>query len=158
MGRLMRFPYSARRLRSPIYSRPGANVVHLPMFAIATITPRGMVSVDGLVDSGATDVVLPLRVAPALGLDLTNAPAGQATQAGGSVVTHRYAHVELYLSDGHEAYRWPAVVAFLDVPGRRHALLGHAGFLDFFDVLLKGAAKEAVVDPNGAFPGRKVRP
>ena len=154
----MRFPYFTKRLRAPIYSRPGANVVHLPMLSITAITPSGMASVDGLVDSGATEVVMPLRVVPALGLDLTNAPAGQATQADGSIVTHRYAHVELYLSDGNEAYRWPAVVAFLDVPGRHHALLGHAGFLDFFDVLLRGAAKETIIDPNSAFPSQRVHP
>jgi hypothetical protein len=151
----MRFPYFAKRLRSPTHSRPGVNVVHLPMLAI---TPAGMYPVDGLVDSAATDVVLPLHVAAALSLDLTSAPAGKATLADGSVVTHRYAHIELYLSDGYEAYQWPAVVAFLDVPGRRHALLGHAGFLDFFDVLLKAGAKETIVDPNAAFPGRQVRP
>jgi hypothetical protein len=128
------------------------------MFSITTITPAGMVTVDGLVDSGATEVVLPLRVAPLMGLGLTHAPVGQATQADGSIVTHRYAHIDLYLSDGRETYRWPAVVAFLDVPGRRYALLGHAGFLDFFDVQLRGAAKETIVDPNAAFPGQRIRP
>src|SRR5262249_42459046 len=112
---------------------------------------------DGVVDSATSDTVFPLSIAQQLGLDLTHAPLGQAKQAGGVVLTYRFAHVELYVCDGKEAYRWPAVVGFLDVPGKRHALLGPPGFLDFSEVLLRGSAKETIVDPNSASPGQRVQ-
>ena len=108
--------------------------------------------------TAADDKVFPLQVARLLGIDLSNAPMGSAAQAGGTVLTYRYAPVHLRLSDGVEAFEWDAIVGFLDRPGMRRALLGHSGFLDFFDVLLRGEAKEAIVTPNGAFPGQKVRP
>ena len=153
----MRFPYAPKRFRAPTPSRPSGKFAYFPMFAISLFVPTGQYTLDGLVDSAATDVIVPLRVASLLGLDLSSTPTGQAVLADGSIVTHRYASVELYLSDGLEAYRWPAIVGFLDAPLRRHALLGHAGFLDYFDVLLKGEAKETIVNPNGAFSGRQVR-
>jgi hypothetical protein len=128
------------------------------MFAITVMAPGRSVSVDGIVDSAATDVVLPLRVAQGLGIDLTNAPIGQAKQAGGAVLTYRYAHVRLRIADSREAYEWDATVGFLNLPGRAYGLFGHAGFLDFFDTTLRGAAKEVIVLPNAAFQGRHITP
>jgi hypothetical protein len=154
----MRFPYMAKPTRTPIYSLGGASHLHLPMFAITIITPAGRRAVDGMVDSGATDVIFPSYLAQRVGVDLTNAPLGQARQAGGAVLAFRYAHVRLYLSDGQEGFEWDAVVGFLMSPAKPYALLGHAGFLNFFDVTLRGAAKETIVDPNSAFPGQRVHP
>jgi hypothetical protein len=154
----MRFPYMARPIRAPIYSLGGASHVYLPMFAITIKTSAGQRAIDGLVDSAATDVIFPPHVAQRLGVDLSSAPIGQATQAGGAVLAFRYAHVRLYLSDGRESYQWGATVGFLTSPGKPYALLGHAGFLDFFDVTLRGEAKETIVDPSIAFPGQRVRP
>jgi hypothetical protein len=124
------------------------------MFAVTVMTPTAAKVMDGVVDSASTDVVFPLQVAQACGLDLRNAPPGQATQAGGRVLSFRYAHVRLRITDGREAYEWDAPVGVLNVPGKRYALLGHAGFLDFFDVTLRGAAKEVLVTPNASFSGR----
>ena len=67
----------------------------------------------------------------------------------------KYARVTLLLADGFESCQWDAIVAFADVP-LRWALLGHAGFLRFFDVNLRGAVREALVVPNGSFSGRHV--
>jgi len=154
----MRFPYMAKRVRVPVYSLGGASHLYLPMFAISVVTPSGRHVIDGMVDSGATDVVFPSHVPNQVGLNLANAPVGQAMQAGGAVLAFRYAQVRLFLSDGREGYEWDAVVGFLASPRKPYALLGHAGFLNFFDVLLRGAAKETVVDPKAAFPGQRVRP
>jgi hypothetical protein len=153
----MRFPYLAKALRRPVYSLGGAKVIYLPMFGVTILSPNGPVSVDGLVDSGSTDVIFPLTTAQACGIDLTNAPVGEAQQAGGATLPFRYAHVRLRVSDGQEACEWDSIVGFLKSPKRRHALLGHAGFLDFFDVQLRGAAKETLVDPNAAFPGQRTQ-
>jgi len=62
--------------------------------------------------------------------------------------------VTLRLSDGLETCEWPATVGFIDLP-LRWALLGHAGFLDFFDTELRGARREVFMTPNGRFPGSR---
>jgi hypothetical protein len=36
----------------------------------------------------------------------------------------------------------------------RWALLGHSGFLEFFDVQLLGARRETLIIPNTAFAGQ----
>jgi hypothetical protein len=56
------------------------------------------------------------------------------------------------VSDGLETCEWSATVGFVDLP-LRWALLGHAGFLDFFDAELRGAKREVVITPNRQFPG-----
>ena len=38
----------------------------------------------------------------------------------------------------------------------RWALLGHAGFLDFFDTELRGSRREVVMTPNRLFPGARI--
>jgi hypothetical protein len=38
----------------------------------------------------------------------------------------------------------------------RWALLGHAGFLQFFDTELLGEKKEVILKPNSAFAGKHV--
>ena len=77
---------------------------------------------------------------------------GESRQAGGVWLRYRYAPVRLHLSDGRETYQWGAIVGFLDVPTKR-ALLGHAGFLEFFDAFLYGARREVEILPNAAFAG-----
>jgi len=61
------------------------------------------------------------------------------------------------LSDGIEAYEWEAIVGFIDKP-LHWPLLGHAGFLDFFDVNLLGHGRETILTPNPAFPGQPIAP
>lgn len=66
-----------------------------------------------------------------------------------------YAPVTLLLSDGYETCEWDTIVGFSTVP-MPWALLGHAGFLEFFDVQLLGSRREAFIVPNAAFAGQFV--
>jgi len=66
-----------------------------------------------------------------------------------------YASVTMLLTDGYESCEWDAIVGFSTVP-MRWALLGHAGFLEFFDVELFGARREVTIKPNSAFAGLHV--
>jgi hypothetical protein len=70
------------------------------------------------------------------------------------VVLYSYATVTLRITDGLEAFEWPAIVGFVDLP-LRWALLGHAGFLDFFDIELRGARREVAITPNSSFQGQR---
>jgi hypothetical protein len=64
-----------------------------------------------------------------------------------------FAPVTLLLSDGYEICEWYAIVGFSASP-LRWALLGHSGFLEFFDVQLLGARRETILTPNTAFAGQ----
>jgi hypothetical protein len=64
--------------------------------------------------------------------------------------------VTLRVADGSEACEWDAIVGFIDVP-LRWAILGHAGFLQHFDVQLLGDRREAQLAPNPSFPGRHIQ-
>jgi hypothetical protein len=94
-------------------------------------------------------------VAARLGLNLAAAPAGKTRAVGGLIVPVYYAPVTLMLSDGSETCTWDTVVGFSTVT-MRWALLGHAGFLEYFDVHLLGDRHEVHVVPNTAFPGKHV--
>jgi hypothetical protein len=148
----MLFRYVARPVPRPIPSLRGLQVRHLPIVGMNVIHASASRPIDGLVDSASSDVILPLWFASRLGINPTGAPVGESRQAGGATLRYRYAPVRLHLSDGRETCQWDAVVGVLDAP-MKHALLGHAGFLEFFDSFLYGARRELVLTPNTAFSG-----
>ena len=152
----MRFPYCPMPSRRPLYSLGNAVTHYLPILPVWAARRQTALARDGLLDSGSTDTVFPLRVAQLLGIDLSAATEGQSTQVGGTPLTYRYAPVDLRISDGRETCHWIAIVGFLDVPGRKRAILGHAGFLQFFDATLLGADQELTLTPNRSFPGQHV--
>jgi hypothetical protein len=64
----------------------------------------------------------------------------------------RYAQVTLRITDGQEYREWPAWVGFTPVK-LRYALLGFAGFLQFFDAASRGAREEVELTVNALYPG-----
>jgi hypothetical protein len=53
----------------------------------------------------------------------------------------------------------PVIAVRVSGPGHtplRYSLLGHAGFLQFFDAEFRGADQEVVLTPNSSFPGQRV--
>jgi hypothetical protein len=111
---------------------------------------------DGLLDTGADDTVFPELIATAIGLDLTNAPQLRVHLAGRGAFSCRFANATLRITNGvDETYEWEAVVGFVPVP-LNNPLLGHAGFLQFFDAHFLGEDREVIVLPNPSFPGRLI--
>ncbi len=153
----MRFNYRSKKLKRAIHTLGSATHFELPILSVTIITATAVKPVDGIIDTACTDVIFPLNLAHSCNLDLSNAPIGEASEAGGNVLRFRYAPVRLRISDGNEAFEWAAEVGFLNRPGKAHALLGHTGFLDFFDVILLGSAKEVLITPNNAFQGQVTR-
>src|SRR5436189_97971 len=96
------------------------------------VANRDAFEVAVLHDAAADDTVFPPHWATRLGIDLASAPKGQAQVVGGSVIQVSFAPVSLLLSDGYETCQWDASVGFSAKP-MRWALLGHSGFLEFFD-------------------------
>jgi hypothetical protein len=63
--------------------------------------------------------------------------------------------VQLMITDGVETFEWTATVAF--VSARLHyALLGQAGFLQFFSAEFDGEAHVVTLTPKPSFPGRQI--
>jgi hypothetical protein len=90
-----------------------------------------------------------------LGVDLSQAEQRSISLAGRpQPVLCRYFGVHLRISDGIETLEWPATVGF--VAARLHyALLGQAGFLQFFSADFDGEAQTVTLTPKPSFPGRR---
>jgi hypothetical protein len=112
---------------------------------------------DGLLDTGADDTVFTEALAALLGVDLRHAEERQLALAGRpQPIRCRYAHVRLRITDGlRETYEWTAVVGFAATP-LSYNLLGHAGFLQYFDAEFRGADREVILTPNHSFPSDRV--
>jgi hypothetical protein len=142
--------------KRPVPSLDGRQFRHRPIVAVmltGTSTPQLR---DGLLDSGADDTVFSEAVATALALDLSHSEQRSISLAGRpQPLICRYAAVQLRLSDGIETFEWPAMVGF--VAARLHyALLGQAGFLQFFRATFDGESHVLTLTPNSSFPGHRI--
>jgi len=151
------FPYLPLPTKAPVPSLGGAWVRYRPILHVRVSGPLGSRLFDGCLDCAADDTIFPVSLARQLGIDLTGAPQGEARPVGGVVIPYSYAPVDLRLSDGIDACEWRAVVGFVNLP-LRSALLGHAGFLEFFNTDLRGSRREAFIVPNSTFPGTQSIP
>ncbi|MCI0464871.1 MAG: hypothetical protein L0Z62_48740 [Gemmataceae bacterium] len=149
----MKFNYLSLPTRGPVYPLGGARSRHRPIVPIRILAPGSLPPLDACCDSASDDTVFPDALAARLGIDLAGAPQGEVRPAGHPPLTVAYAQVTLLLSDGYETCEWDAIVAFA-LARLRWALLGHAGFLQFFDVQLLGAKQQVVITPNATFPGQ----
>jgi predicted aspartyl protease len=122
------------------------------LILVSLIGPHRTHPTEGLLDTGADDTVFPERLAASIGLDLTNAPIGQATTANLANAPLRYAQVHLRITDGKEQREWPAWVGFtpakLQLP-----LLGFASFLQFFTATFHGDYERVELTVNNLYPG-----
>jgi hypothetical protein len=149
----MRFSYMPLAVRQPTPAMRGKQVRFRPIVPIHVLAAWHAPAVDACVDCAADDTVFPPHLAARLGITQSAMQAGQARAVGGAIVNVDYASVKLLLSDGYETCEWDTIVGFSAVP-IRWALLGHAGFLEYFDVELRGARREIVLTPNSTFAGR----
>jgi hypothetical protein len=149
--------YLPIRVAQPIPSLGGSRYRYRPLMPVRLTGPSNTRVRDGLLDTGADDTVFEESLAGLLGVDLQQAEERLVGLAGRpQPVRCRYAPVLLRITDGvQETYEWTAVVAF--VAGRLHYnLLGHAGFLQFFDANFRGDDHEADLTPKPSFPGRRI--
>jgi hypothetical protein len=113
---------------------------------------------DCLLDTGSDDTVLTEALAGLLGISLDLAEERQIHLAGRpQPVRCRYAPVELRITDGiSEVCEWTAIVGLVASP-LHYNLLGHAGFLQFFDATFRGEPDhEVILTPKLSFPGRRI--
>ena len=152
----MKIAYLAGRAKTPQPSLGGGLVRYRPIVAVRVAGPTGSWILDGLLDPGSDDTIFPEWIAPMIGVDLSVADDHNLHLAGrGKPIRCRYTSAKLRITDGkQETYEWDAVVGFVAVP-LRCPLLGHAGFLQYFDVTFQGADRAAILAPNASFPAMK---
>lgn len=149
----MKFAYVPLATRRPVYSLAGAQLRYRPLIPLQVNGVHGSRLFDCSLDSGADDTLFPEQLAKILGISLTGPPdEGEALPVAGRPITYAYGRISLRLSDGFEACEWETIVGFIAAP-LVWPILGHAGFLQFFDVQLLGDRHEAVLIPNASFPG-----
>jgi hypothetical protein len=151
----MKFPYLPLPTRQPIPSLGGTQVRYRPLLSVRLLGPLASRLFDGCLDCASDDTIFPVALARPLGIDLSGAPRGESRPVGGVIIPYHYARIGLRITDGWEQCEWDAMIGFANLP-LRWALLGHAGFLNYFDTLLFGAQREAVLTPNSTFAGRRV--
>jgi hypothetical protein len=151
----VKIPYLAVRAKSPLPSLGGSYIRPRPVVAVRLTGPQSSVLLDGLLDTGSDETVFEDWTATAIGLDLTQAEERRVGLVGRTKLLRcRYASVTLRITDGiRETYEWSAVVGFVQTR-LRYPLLGHAGFLQFFNSAFQGADRQVVVIPNRSFPDR----
>jgi hypothetical protein len=149
----MIFSYAQVRIRRPAHPLGGRMTRPRPLIQVAMLGPVNTHADLCMLDTGADDTVFPDSVAAVIGVDLTNAPTGEAAGVGLVSTPIRYAQVTLRLTDGREFCEWPALVGFTAAPLRR-PLLGFAGCLQFFDATFRGAREEVELVTNSLYPGR----
>jgi hypothetical protein len=148
--------YTACPVNSGVPALAGALIVPRPLLAVLFTGPAGYRLDDGLLDSGADETILDPSLAPAIGVDLTQAVDREVYLVGRGRIRCRYAQVKIRITDGIlETYEWDAIVGFAPFPLLRN-LLGFGGFLQFFDANFRGAAEEVFLFPNAAFSGRVI--
>src|ERR1700686_1061510 len=148
----LRFSYKLLATKNAVPSLGGRMVRPRPLVVVTMIGPAGTIIETAHLDPGSDDCVFPSSSARKIGIDLTDAPQGEAAGVGIQPVPLRYAQVTLRLASGDERCDWRAVVAFTDAPLNR-PLLGFAGLLQFFTATFHGDREEVELTVNGLFPG-----
>lgn len=148
----LRFPYLQVATGQPIVSLHGKTHRPRPVIGVTILGPAGAVPYDGLLDTGADEALFPEAIAALIGIDLSNAPRGTASGFGMGIIPVRYAEATLRIADNQEQREWRAWVSFALVV-RRYALLGQAGFLQYFTATFHGDREEVELTVNGIYPG-----
>ena len=128
----MRFLYASYEIDASPTQRDG--ILYRPEVAIDVIGPVATETIQALVDTGSDETVFPVSLANAIGVRLEHSSSGRAAAVGGHAVELIPGNVILQIIHDGEEYRWETKVSFLETnsPEEEVALLGYAGFLEFF--------------------------
>ena len=148
----LRYPYTLVPMPYPVTSLGGRWVRPRPLIDLGLLGPTGAKAETAQLDTGADDTVFMEDAARAIGLDLSNAPAGFASGVGVARVPLRYAEVTLRIAGVGEFREWKAWVGF--TPARlSRPLLGFGGFLQFFSAHFHGDSEEVELTVNRLYTG-----
>jgi len=138
----MRFPYQRYAVEaSPVFS---GGVVYRPEITLRIIGGAGDAIIHALVDTGADGTLFPRSIAEAIGATIYEKNTATVRGLAGEPLTVVAGEVEVEMVDGGDRHRWNMTVGFtsVDDPQDEVAILGHAGFLDYFQATFDGQARE----------------
>jgi hypothetical protein len=104
----------------------------------------------GLVDTGASISVLPMRYMKRLSIE---AVGEMPLVASGAKFVAKLGRVDLELRTSitsPHSHRWSALIGF--DPRRERAIWGQMGFLEYFLASFNTAQRHLTLRPNGTFP------
>jgi hypothetical protein len=141
--------------RHPAVPTPtSGNVLYRPEIPIWLHGVTGNMLLVALIDCGSDDTLLPLSAAHVVGakIDPSQKWHVEGLAAGVEAIL---GEVEFELATPAERFRWPAQVGLVDFPNPEDefAVLGHAGFLDYFVATLDGDIHAVELTPARSFPG-----
>jgi predicted aspartyl protease len=147
----MRFSYIEREV-DPLPGIPGSDREWEPQITVRVGGVTSIQIVPGLVDTGASLTLIPLRYLERLGVE----PLGTIVLAGvGGSITARLARVDLELHTSRTIHAWSALVGF--VARRERGLWGQMGFLEHFLATFNTRRHLLTLRPNGKFPSALYR-
>jgi hypothetical protein len=109
------------------------------------------------VDTGSDNTILPKSVADHLGISVKKVAGATASLFGGAKVQLLEGRARLRLESGKESIEWITPVCFFDFASsdEETAILGHAGFLDYFTATFDGQRGVLSLLPNDDLPKSK---
>ncbi|MGD9636077.1 MAG: aspartyl protease family protein [Pirellulales bacterium] len=144
----MRFPYRAYEVAPTPASPAPEGLIYRPVIPFALLGPAGVLDFFGLLDTGADETYITRNMAERLGLTFDETPSHIIESAGGEVAV-TYAQVTIEVTDRVDHFLWPATVGVTDQEWIE-AILGHGGFLEYFDVLFRSDVHDLILSRNGS--------
>jgi hypothetical protein len=148
----LRSAYRVVSFTHPKAALGGRSSVSRPLIPVTFIGPGGTHLLEGLIASGADGILVPEYVATIIGLDLALAACETTRGIGGVQLITRYVDVTMRIADQNEQREWSALVGFAPLTSR-NAILGHAGFLQYFTTILHGDLEFVKLPINPLYPG-----
>jgi hypothetical protein len=136
----------------PLPGETGPQLIYEPIILVKFVGPHTSYLIRGLIDTGASMTLLPRDYMSRLGI-----PLGERILLGtaASALRVTLGDVDLEVRSRRSCIRWSARVGF--VPRVDNvALLGHAGFLEYFRVVLDGPRKQVSLTATGMFPPPRI--
>jgi hypothetical protein len=142
----VRFPYRAYEVDATPASAADDGYIYRPVIPFSLVGPTGVLDFFGLLDTGADETYITRHMAERLGIPIEDYSRYEIESAGGNVSV-TYGAVTIELNDGTEQFTWKATIGITDQEWSE-AILGHSGFLAYFDVLFRNDAHEVVLTRN----------
>jgi hypothetical protein len=146
----MIFPYVRYRVDESL-AIPSGEIAR-PEVKINLIGPNAIVEAAGLIDTGADQVFVPVRLAKMLGVEIDLNALEGAKGVGGHELRMWPGEIEIEIFADGGSYRWSVNAGFIESDDNlAPALLGHAGFLEYFQATFDGEAQTIELIPNKQF-------
>lgn len=126
----MKFPYRQYAVE-PSPAAPLLAVISRPVIPVRFLGPKGALDCYALLDTGADESYVTESMAERLGIEPLSDEASTVHSASGEM-SIAYGAATVEVTDGAERFSRPLVVGIVS-ESWSEAILGHTGFLEYFD-------------------------